>query len=385
VITGTEEIKVTADGKLVRAVPAEFIPVPFGRGSPIGTTGNGILYAAFATEGPGLESTLLSSTDGGRSWTEKRLDWWQFFNHTVGRDSLEFLFWDNRWAMRNQSFGVLKNGALLWAFEQDAADLEKECYVIRSEDGGETWEGPIKLDKSPFSSVGNCSNRMTELPDGTILWPQRLGCHVAEWEKRRNELENSGQLLTAADFSNSYVFRSADEGHTWGDRTPLPDWSFETTLLRLHSGRLIAAIRYQPLIELDTPLSKFGKRVFLADSEDNGRTWVNFRPVRRTPDGESDLALGECHGELSQLSNGTLVLTHDHRYPYEQQQVLARVSHDEGNTWTPEIYHLTHPGGSVLGSHQRGVGSGYASSVVLEDDTIVTMTGAGTCVRWKVE
>ena len=103
------------------------------------------------------------------------------------------------------------------------------------------------------------------------------------------------------------------------------------------------------------------------------------------PTGESDLALGECHGELSQLSDGTLVLTHDHRYPYEQQQVLARVSHDEGNTWIPEIYNLTRPGGSVLGSHQKGVGSGYASSVVLEDDTIVTMTGAGTCVRWKVE
>ena len=174
-------------------------------------------------------------------------------------------------------------------------------------------------------------------------------------------------------------------GRTWGDRTPLPDWSFETTLLRLHSGKLIAAIRYQPLIDLDTPLAKFGKRVFLADSEDDGRTWINFRPVRRTPDGESDLALGECHGELSQLSNGTLVLTYDHRYPYEQQQVLARVSHDEGGTWTPEIYNLTRPGGSVLGSHEKGVGSGYASSVVLEDDTIVTMTGAGTCVRWKVE
>ena len=51
----------------------------------------------------------------------------------------------------------------------------------------------------------------------------------------------------------------------------------------------------------------------------------------------------------------------------------------------PEIYNLTRPGGSVLGSHEKGVGSGYASSVVLEDDTIVTMTGTGTCVRWKVE
>ena len=334
-LTETGEIKVTADGKFVRAISAEFVPVLPGRGSPIGMTDNGTLYAAFATEGPGLESILLRSTDGGRSWSEKQLDWWQFFDHTVGRDSLEFRFWDNRWAMRNQSFGVLRDGALLWAFEQDAADLEKECYIIRSENGGETWEGPVKLDKSPFSSVGNCSNRMTELPDGTILWAQRLGWHVAEWEKRRDKLENAGQPLTAADFANSYVFRSTDEGYTWGDRTPLPDWSFETTLLRLDSGQLIAAIRYQPLIDLDTPLAKFSKRVFLADSEDDGRTWVNFRPVRRTPDGESDLALGECHGELSQLSDGTLVLTHDHRYPYEQQQVLARVSHDEGDTWTP--------------------------------------------------
>ena len=109
-LTEIGEIKVTTDGKCVRTIPAEFVPVPLGRGSPIGMTDSGILYAAFATEGPGLESTLLRSTNGGRSWTERRLDWWQFFNHAVGRDSPEFLFWDNRWAMRNQSFGVLKNG-----------------------------------------------------------------------------------------------------------------------------------------------------------------------------------------------------------------------------------------------------------------------------------
>ena len=124
-----------------------------------------------------------------------------------------------------------------------------------------TWEGPIELDKSPFSSVGNCSNRMTELPDGTILWPQRLGYHVAEWEKRRNELENSGQPLTAADFSNSLRFSGRQTEATLGAIEHLCRIGlFETTLMRLHSGRLIAAIRYQPLIDLDTPLSKFGKR-----------------------------------------------------------------------------------------------------------------------------
>ncbi len=97
--------------------------------------------------------------------------------------------------MRNQSFGVLKDGALLWAFEQDVAGLEKECYVIRSEDAGETWEGPAKLDKSPFPSVGNCSNRMTELPDRTVLWPQRPGLTPDEFERKREKLETSGQAL----------------------------------------------------------------------------------------------------------------------------------------------------------------------------------------------
>jgi hypothetical protein len=73
------EINVTVDGDALRTVPAEFIPIPFGRGAPIGMTDDRILYAGFATGGPGLESVLLASTDGGRSWSEKRLDWWQFF------------------------------------------------------------------------------------------------------------------------------------------------------------------------------------------------------------------------------------------------------------------------------------------------------------------
>ena len=152
----------------------------------------------------------------------------------------------------------------------------------------------------------------------------------------------------------------------------------------------MAAIRYHPFFRpADKPGFSYdddppSKRVYLTDSEDDARTWVDFRPVRRTPDEPMDLALEECHGELSQLSDGTFVLTYDHRYPYTRQQVLARVSRDQGQTWKPDVYHLTRPGGTVLGSSTKGVGSGYASSVVLPDDTIVTMTGAGTCVRWRV-
>ena len=42
--------------------------------------------------------------------------------------------------------------------------------------------------------------------------------------------------------------------------------------------------------------------------------------------------------------------------------------------------------GAPIGRAGDGtLNAGYASSVVLEDDTIVTMTGAGTCVRWRPE
>lgn len=347
--------------------------VPFGRGAPIGRTRDGTLYAAFSTEGPGLESILLSSSDEGRTWCQKRLDWWQFFDHNLARDSVRWLFFDYRWMLRSDSFGILR-------------------------DGGKSWQGPVRITKSPFPSIGGCSNRMTELPDGTVLWLQRLGATSAEQRKIRQAAEESLQPWTAVPYTATYVLRSTDGGRSWGERTPLPDWSAEPTLLRLHSGRLIAAIRYQPAFwsaELldrqlrDRPsLHEQGlhpsKRVYLADSDDDGLTWINFRPVSRTPQGPTDLALGQAHGELSQLSDGTLILTTDHRYPREEAQVLARISHDEGRTWSAKVYHLTRPGFTVLGSSIKGYGTGYASSVVLEDDTIVTMTGAGTCLRWRV-
>ena len=290
------QIAVTVNGERIRTVPAQFVVVPFGRGAPIGRTRDGVLYAGFSTEGPGLDSILLASSDEGRTWRQKRLDWWQFFDQTLARDSSRWLFFDNRWALRSDSFGILRDGTLLWAFRQAAdgcgvAGLEAESYMIRSQDGGRSWQGPVRVDKAPFPSIGNSSNRMTELTDGTVLWPQRLGATSTRQKKIRQAAERSLQPWTETPYTATYVLRSTDGGRSWGERTPLPDWSAETTLLRLHSGRLIAAIRYQPSFwsaeMLDRQLRarpslyedgfQPSKRVYLADSEDAGHTWTHFR------------------------------------------------------------------------------------------------------------
>ena len=100
----------------------------------------------------------------------------------------------------------------------------------------------------------------------------------------------------------------------------------------------------------------------LADSVDGGRSWTNLRPVWRYVGGASVLGFGEAHGHLVQVSDGRVVLVHEKRYPPADFDVRARVSNDDGQTWGGEIYHLSD-------------GAGYGASVVLADDTIVTVCG----------
>jgi hypothetical protein len=65
---------------------------------------------------------------------------------------------------------------------------------------------------------------------------------------------------------------------------------------------------------------------------------------------------------LIQLSDGRVVLLWCHRYPYPEGNIRAKVSHDEGRTWEPRIYFVSH-------------GAGYPASLVLEDDVILTLCG----------
>ena len=140
----------------------------------------------------------------------------------------------------------------------------------------------------------------------------------------------------------SYLWRSRDNGRTWGDPSLIANRYNETTLLPLPDGRLLAFLRN-------------GGGTHQAESRDGGRTWSEPKRV---------LASGRHPADVIRLANGHLLMVTGHRViPYG---VLAVRSRDEGATWDVDD--------RVLLEWQSGsTDCGYPSSAQLADGTVVTM------------
>ena len=76
-------------------------------------------------------------------------------------------------------------------------------------------------------------------------------------------------------------------------------------------------------------------------------------------------ACGQCYACPAALADGTVVVVHDSRYGPGEPAGRSMVSHDGGATWEDEAYYLYYGRGH----------SGYSQSVVLPDDTILTVAG----------
>ena len=343
------------------------------------------IHAAMGADGTvyfSYGSTLSKSTDGGKTWSSHEL-------------TLE--------ASQNCSFRVLSDGTFVGAASLTSVrDFDKlsdrpegdvdpaAVWVWASGDEGRTWEKLSEVD-NPAWSPERYACTLCRLPDDTLLLP----------------IESRFQ-----GYSNpTYVHRSTDGGRTWGGPTgPYAEPAFvdthwvgpntgpgfmvaasgEQMIARMASGNLLAVIRYHGSVVPQWPLispgqTPFYKTVFLADSEDQGETWKNLRPLTNVH--------GQCHGFGVSLSDGSVVVTHDHRYPPGTPGNKAMISHDEGRTWEDEVYYVsfaTVPEGQA----------GFSESVVLEDDTILTIAGTSDmpvtwpatrpvadvwAIRWRLE
>ncbi|MGI6173645.1 MAG: sialidase family protein [Christensenellales bacterium] len=213
-------------------------------------------------------------------------------------------------------------------------------------DGGKTWTRPIR---TPVSS-----------PHGFI---RPKGGALGYLGKRFDEdLDRP--------FGSIQYSVSRDEGYTWSIRgtVGLPegedlDRYHEPHVIELNDGALMGAIRYHVPGDAGGGLD-----TCLTFSRDGGSTWTT--PER--------MHVGGSPPHLLRHSSGVIVLTYGYReVPYGQR---ARISRDEGRTWSDEL---------ILRDDGETGDLGYPCTVEMDDGSLYTvyyqaLTGhSNTSILWS--
>jgi hypothetical protein len=242
---------------------------------------------------------------------------------------------------RNPAFGQAKDGTLVVGYwhcnNYDANGKFKDMphasktKVTRSTDGGKTWSTPADIDVSDLD-YGSPYGKIVTLPDGAMLMAV-YGSAPGGGGQRGHQ---------GGDYS--YLYRSTDNGQTWARFSTVGKERFnETSVLRLESGELMAAMRS----------SRPHQDVWLTRSTDGGKTWSE--PSRLTED--------KVHpADLTQLPDGrVLVVVGDRRNPFGVRGIVATADKlNFANAF------------KVVDTATSG-DCGYPSSVVLKDGRILTV------------
>ena len=179
--------------------------------------------------------------------------------------------------------------AAMYRPEQPRTGLTAGYYMRfwRSEDGGDTWEPPVRI--SPIGIPSHAyQDTLLRTSSGRIILPVYISTGQNSGPEDRTP-PSQGKLLrgqwvstaghfTDPHFSMIYVCYSDDDGRTWqtnhdGELVILLDWNAsysycnEPTVAETEPGRLLMLMR--------TGLG----RLFQAWSDDNGETWTRPQPT----------------------------------------------------------------------------------------------------------
>ena len=274
---------------------------------------------------PWGKTQIIRSSDQGKTWSEPR---------TITNTPLDdrdagliqtrtgalvvswftsLAFTDERWPAETERYARHAEKVT-----QEERDEWLGHWVRRSEDGGKTWQKPVRtVSSSPHGPI--------QLRDGRLLY------------------------VGKADGKQGITFdQSTDDGRSWTVIAAIaqPVDLVEPHMVELPGGRLIALFRR----ELKDPMQQY---VMQSESDDGGKTWsaVHTTGVLGYPP------------HVIPLKNGWLVMVYGLRLkPFSER---ACVSRDGGKTW--DVDHL------ITLADAPGPDMGYPSSVQLEDGSILTV------------
>lgn len=280
-----------------------------------------------------------ASADGGRLWTYR------------GTPSPH----DPTTNRMNVAAGLARNGDLIviasgWTRRPTRAAVEAgtavdfkdsrilQPWVSRSADGGRTWSIGKAFPSAPEPDMWEI------VPFGDVLAAADGSLCVSGYTARRGDVGNG--------YNSTYLFRSRDDGRTWGEASIIDAGSHnETAPLHLGGGRWLAAARRVP------PFAA----VDLFASDDDGRTWSR----------RCDLSLPHQHpAHLLRLADSRLLLVYGNRCR-QMWGIDARVSADEGQTWSVPV--------RLVPLAQADLG--YPSSVQRADGKVVSVWYASTAAE----
>lgn len=207
----------------------------------------------------------------------------------------------------------------------NAEQRQKELgeWMIRSTDGGVTWS-------ARYPTIVNSPHGPTQLSDGRLLY---VGKEL--WTKERR----------------IGVCESNDDGQTWKWLAEIPTRPGDSKVIyhELHAietadSRIVAHIRNENKTDYGETLQ--------TESIDGGKTWS-------TP---HTIGVWGLPSFLTRLRDGRLLMSYGHRRAPLGNQ--ARVSHDNGRTWSEPLI--------ISGDGAKG-DLGYPSTVELADGSLLTV------------